>query len=115
LAGDAPRVMITDPPYGVEYDAEWRHELDRAAHTAIGEVANDDRVDWTAALQHFPGNVAYIWHAGLHADVVAASLHAIGFDIRAQIIWAKQTPVLSRGHYHWQHEPAWYAVRRGCD
>jgi DNA methylase len=34
-----------------------------------------------------------------------------GFDIRAQIIWAKERLVLGRGDYHWQHEPCWYAVR----
>jgi len=42
---------------------------------------------------------------------VADSLGACGFAIRAQIIWAKERLVMSRGHYHWQHEPAWYAVR----
>ena len=31
--------------------------------------------------------------------------------MRAQIIWAKDRFALSRGHYHWQHEPCWYAVR----
>ena len=36
---------------------------------------------------------------------------ASGFAIRSQIIWAKERLVLSRGHYHWQHEPCWYAVR----
>ncbi len=34
-----------------------------------------------------------------------------GFSIRAQIIWAKERLVIGRGDYHWQHEPAWYAVR----
>jgi DNA modification methylase len=33
--------------------------------------------------------------------------------MRAQIIWAKDRLVLSRGDYHWQHEPCWYAVRTG--
>jgi len=42
---------------------------------------------------------------------VQESLEASGFDIRAQIIWAKDRFALSRGHYHWQHEPCWYAVR----
>jgi len=42
---------------------------------------------------------------------VAESLEACGFQIRAQIVWAKDRLVLGRGHYHWQHEPAWYAVR----
>ena len=45
---------------------------------------------------------------------MAASLEACGFQIRAQIIWAKDRLVLGRGHFHWQHEPAWYAVREGA-
>jgi DNA modification methylase len=52
-----------------------------------------------------------VWHAGVHAAVVARDLEAAGFTIRSQIIWAKQHFALSRGDYHWQHEPAWYAVR----
>jgi DNA modification methylase len=39
------------------------------------------------------------------------SLVQNGFSIRAQIIWAKERLVLSRGDYNWQHEPCWYAVR----
>ena len=42
---------------------------------------------------------------------MADSLTASGFEIRSQIIWAKERLVMSRGHYHWQHEPCWYAVR----
>jgi DNA modification methylase len=57
--------------------------------------------------------VAYVWHAGVHAGDVAAGLEATGLRIRAQIVWAKQQFVLSRGDYHWQHEPCWYAVREG--
>ncbi len=41
----------------------------------------------------------------------SSSLIAAGFGIRSQIIWAKDRLVLSRGDYHWQHEPCWYAVR----
>ena len=52
-----------------------------------------------------------MWHGALHATIVAASLEACGFQIRAQVIWAKDLLVLGRGHYHWQHEPCWYAVR----
>jgi DNA modification methylase len=33
--------------------------------------------------------------------------------MRAQIIWNKGHIVISRGHYHFQHEPCWYAVRKG--
>jgi DNA modification methylase len=58
--------------------------------------------------------VAYIWHAAIHATPVAASLIACGFDIRAQIIWAKNRFALGRGDFHWQHEPCWYGVRKGA-
>jgi DNA modification methylase len=44
---------------------------------------------------------------------VAASLDENGFERRSLIIWAKPSPSFSRGHYHWQHEPCWYAVRKG--
>jgi DNA modification methylase len=113
LQGDEPVLMVTDPPYGVGYDPAWRHEIDPHARTAVGRVTNDHQVEWDAALQHFPGPVAYVWHAGLHAGPVAASLARLGFVLRAQIIWVKQLPVFSRGAYHWQHEPCWYAVRAG--
>jgi DNA modification methylase len=44
---------------------------------------------------------------------VQASLEAVGFEIRCQVIWAKSRHIISRGHYHWQHEPCWYAVKSG--
>lgn len=111
LEGVAPHLMVTDPPYGVEYDPGWRNETGAARTKRVGKVANDDRADWREAWALFPGEVAYVWHGALHASTVAESLVASGFAIRSQIIWAKERLVLSRGHYHWQHEPAWYAVR----
>ena len=108
-----PVLMATDPPYGVGYDPMWREEAGLGEQRQTGKVSNDDKVDWTKAYKLFPGDVAYVWHAGVHAAEVAAHLEACGFDIRAQIIWSKQHFAMSRGHYHWQHEPCWYAVRRG--
>jgi hypothetical protein len=77
-----------------------------------GKVDNDHRADWREAWALFAGSVAYVWHAALHAAVVAESLEVTGYQIRAQIVWAKERFVLSRGNYHWQHEPCWYAVKR---
>lgn len=117
LMGVRPLLMVTDPPYGVEYDANWRNEAKRADGTkigasAVGKVKNDDKVDWREAWALFPGEVAYVWHAGNMAHVVAESLLAVDFEIRAQIIWAKHQFVIGRGHYHPHHEPCWYAVRK---
>ncbi len=113
LGGVAPHLMVTDPPYGVRYDPAWRNETGAAKTTRVGKVANDDRADWREAWALFPGDVAYVWHGALHAGTVAESLEACGFAIRSQIIWAKERLVLSRGHYHWQHEPLLYSVRNG--
>ena len=112
LLGDMrPHLMVTDPPYGVSYDPGWRNATGGAKTKRIGKVLNDDRADWREAWTLFPGEVAYVWHGALHAGAVADSLTASGFEIRSQIIWAKERLVMSRGHYHWQHEPCWYAVR----
>ncbi|WP_417463291.1 site-specific DNA-methyltransferase [Kordiimonas sp.] len=111
LNGVTPHLMVTDPPYGVAYDPAWRNMTGAAKTKRTGKVLNDDRADWREAWALFPGEVAYVWHGALHAGTVAESLTASGFDIRSQIIWAKERLVLSRGHYHWQHEPCWYAVR----
>ncbi len=62
----------------------------------------------------FPGDVAYVWHAGLFAGVVGDSLAACDLHLRSQIIWDKGQLVLSRGDYHWEHEPCWYAVKKGA-
>jgi DNA modification methylase len=111
LGGLAPELMITDPPYGVSYDPAWRHRMGVNRSARRGKVRNDDQADWAAAWGLFPGNIAYIWHSALHATTVADSLVSNGFTVRAQIIWAKERLVMSRGDYHWQHEPCWYAVR----
>ena len=118
LGAHKPNLMVTDPPYGVDYDPAWRNRVRRlngsfVAARAVGEVHNDDRADWSGAWKLFPGDVAYVWHGGLHVAEAERSLTSSGFAIRAQIIWDKQRLVIGRGDYHWQHEPCWYAVRKG--
>lgn len=116
LIGAIPNLMVTDPPYGVEYDAEFRNDIRRADGSrvgarAVGKVMNDDRADWREAWALFPGKIAYVWCASMFNDVVIASLEACDFKRRAQIIWAKNQLAIGRGDYHWQHEPCWYAVK----
>src|SRR5262245_7918582 len=95
LAGVQPHLMVTDPPYGVDYDPDWRNRADRAngkpyGARAIGLVENDDRADWREAWALFPGEVVYAWHPpGAMQVAHYAALEAAGFEIRMQIIWAK--------------------------
>lgn len=116
LNGVKPHLMVTDPPYGVEYDPEWREKAGLAGKgSAKGKVLNDDKADWRDAWALFPGDVAYVWCApGPLNCAVHDSLVVAGFPPRMQIVWAKSQLVIGRGHYHAQHENCWYAVRKGA-
>ena len=115
-----PVLMVTDPPYGVNYDPKWRDQADKKGvlgnkypTRSMGEVKNDNRIDWSEAYSLFKGNVMYVYHAGKYAGEVADSIKKVGFELINQIIWVKPHFILSRGDYHWKHEPLWYAVRKG--
>lgn len=117
LDGQMPNTMITDPPYGVEYDAGWRADAKGVKKTAREETAslkNDNNADWYDAYVLFPGNVAYVWHASAFTDVVMDGLRRAGFEIKSQIIWNKNVHALSRSDYQWKHEPCWYAIKKGA-
>lgn len=114
LAGAKPHLMVTDQPYGVDYDPAWRGEaLKDGAHRAEGSVRNDHRADWREAWALFPGEVIYLWHNPLASDEAISGLLGMGFEKRAQIIWNKARMAVGRGHYHWKHEACIYMVRKG--
>jgi DNA modification methylase len=129
LLGDAkPVLMVTDPPYGIELDSEWR---DRAGLNGCGAaepsymkhrteghvnttISSDTRADWSEAFELVSSiQVAYVWHASVFTREVLNGLERIGFLYPQQIIWDKGRVVLTRTHYWYQHEPCWY-VRRKC-
>ena len=115
LDGAEPDLMVTDPPYGVNYDSMWRYTTGISTKgIATGKSANDDNADWQAAYALFPGNIAYVWMSSLAFPVAARGLDACGFVRRSLIIWDKGHIVIGRGHYHWRHETCWYAVKKGA-
>ena len=120
MGGERAILMVTDPPYGVEYDPNWRNVAaaeGKLAYAArrIGEVYNDDRTDWSEAWHLFSGDVIYTWSPpGDHVILTGQSLQRCGFEIRNMVIWRKPHFPISRGHYTYQHEPCWYAVRKGA-
>jgi len=126
LAGAEPRLLLTDPPYGVQLDAEWR---DRAGSNGMGPAApsymrgethqatsmsGDTRADWADCYALVPSlEYGLVWHASTRGHTVANGLERVGWEIVQQIIWVKPLLVLSRQAYHWRHEPAFLTRRRG--
>lgn len=113
MDGAKPILMVTDPPYGVEYDPKWREGCDLGVgKRSKGKVLNDDRYDWSDAYSLFTGDVAYIWHSAKYTHKFAENIESTGFELINLIIWSKQHFALNRGDYHHQHEPLWYTVRK---
>jgi DNA modification methylase len=124
-----PQLMVTDPPYGIELDSEWR---DRAGLNGGGAAApsyrtqrtpghtettisGDTRADWSEAFALVPSlEVAYVWHASKFTREVLDGLLRIGFVHHQQLIWDKGRAVLTRTHYWFQHEPCWYVRKKNA-
>jgi len=130
LLGDRkPFLMITDPPYGIELDSEWRDRAGlngcgpaeasymkhRTAGHTVTTISGDTRADWSEAFELVPSlEVAYVWHASKFTREVLDGLLRIGFLHHQQIIWDKGRTVLTRTHYWFQHEPAWYVRKKNA-
>jgi len=129
LGKHKPFLMVTDPPYGIGLDSEWR---DRAGLNRYGpaegsylkhrteghtntSISSDTRSDWSGAFELVPSlEVAYVWHASIFTREVLGGLLRIGFLYPQQIIWNKGRPVLTRTHYWYQHEPCWYVRKKNA-
>jgi DNA modification methylase len=129
LGGVQPALMVTDPPYGIELDSEWR---DRAGLNSHGPaqasymkrrteghtnttISEDTRADWSDAFALVPTlQVAYVWHASKFTREVLDGLLRIGFLHHQQLIWDKGRTVLTRTHYWFQHEPCWYVRKKNA-
>ena len=124
-----PRLMVTDPPYGIELDSEWRDRAGlngcgpaepgylkqrTAGHTATS-ISGDARADWSDAFALVPSlQAAYVWHASQFTTEVLAGLLRIGFPHHQQIIWNKGRMVLTRTLYWFAHEPCWFVRKKNA-
>jgi hypothetical protein len=106
LGGVTPSVMVTDPPYGVDYDPKWRDGtpfgVKRDNYVSLGtthrgtKIIGDGKWDWSDAFLIVMAPVAYVWHADRHAKDVVLGLEKIGYEIRAQLVWVKEHAAISR-------------------
>ena len=113
MAGNKPRLLVTDPPYGVNYIPGWRNKLE-GYKRRDGVIVGDESADWSACLTAYnEADVAYIWTPSLKVVEFIQVLESGNYDLRSIIVWKKQHFAISQGHYHWQHELCCYAVKHG--
>lgn len=115
----------TDPPYNVVYGdkASMLNRYDKG-HRVTSIIENDD-MDTEAFYQFLlaamgnacgvcsDGAPAYVCHSETEGQNFRRAFRNAGFYLSSCLIWRKNSLVLSRSDYHWQHEPILYGWKEG--
>lgn len=116
LADGLVDILVTDPPYNVDYTGKTKDAL---------KIQNDSMDDSTfrqflrdaftaADTVMKPGAVFYIWHADSEGYNFRGACKDAGWQVRQCLIWQKDTMVMGRQDYHWKHEPCLYGWKDGA-
>ena len=111
MAGDAADLVFTDPPYNVDYEGYTEERLkikgDRMSDADFKQFLENTFRSYRTVLK--AGASLYTCHSSSWQREFQNALEASGFEIRCQIIWAKNTFAWGFGRYKFQHEPIFYA------
>lgn len=116
VGGKKIDLLITDPPYGVDYTGKTKNAL---------KIENDNKSDdefieflhsaFEAADEVMKsGAVFYIWHAILKTYAFESACQQTQWEVRQVLIWVKNTLVMGRQDYQWKHEPCLYGWKEGA-
>ncbi|HAP4115155.1 TPA: ParB N-terminal domain-containing protein [Enterococcus faecalis] len=108
-------LLITDPPYNVAYEGKVKEAL---------TIKNDSKETnefhsflyeaFSAAINNMKlGSSFYVWYASSEVVNFHTALEEAGFLVKQELIWNKNSMVLSRQDYHWKHEPCLYGWASG--
>lgn len=109
-------ILLTDPPYGVDYTGKTKDALKIQNDAKTDEALRDMLADAFSAANVVmkPGAVFYIWHADSKSLVFRLACQMAGWEVRQVLIWAKNTMVMGRQDYQWKHEPCLYGWKEGA-
>jgi DNA modification methylase len=111
MAGDAADLVFTDPPYNVSYEGYTEDRLtiqgDRMSPEQFQQFLRATFASYRTVVK--PGASVYVCHSSSWQREFQNALEAAGFEVRCQIIWAKNTFAWGFGRYKFQHEPLFYA------
>ena len=111
MAGDRADLVFTDPPYNVGYEGDTEKRLTMAGDClALPEFCRFLIVIFENYRRIIKSNASlYLCHPSRWQREFQNALEAAGFKVRCQIIYAKNTFVLSFSRYKYQHEVIFYA------
>jgi DNA modification methylase len=108
------KLLLTDPPYGVDYQGKTSERLRIRGDGAAGLPALLSEAFAAAHRRLAPGAPFYVFHpAGPLSHTYTSALLAEGFELRQTLVWVKDQLVLGRSDYHYRHEPILYGYRPG--
>lgn len=109
-------LVVTDPPYNVAYVGKTKEAL-----TIDNDSMGDGDFyqflyDFYTALGSFtkPGGAWYVWHADSEGANFRKAMADSGIMVKQCLIWVKNSMVMGRQDYHWQHEPCLYGWKEGA-
>ncbi|HCJ27444.1 site-specific DNA-methyltransferase [Bacteroides ovatus] len=116
MNGQYADLLVTDPPYNVAYQGATEDELTIQNDSMENDLfATFLRQVFTVMFSILkPGGAYYVFHADSEGENFRASLRKVGFKISQCCVWVKNSMVMGRQDYQWQHEPCLYGWKPGA-
>lgn len=116
MNGQYADLLVTDPPYNVAYQGATEDELTIQNDSMENDLfATFLRQVFTVMFSVLkPGGSYYVFHADSEGENFRASLRKVGFKIAQCCVWVKNSMVMGRQDYQWQHEPCLYGWNPGA-
>lgn len=128
MGGEVADLVITDPPYNVNYGdkAEMlENYLEGKGHRIKSHIQNDNMDN--ASFYEFmlatyqsayecmrAGAAIYVFHAESTGHIFRQAFLEAGLKLSQCLIWEKNSFVLGRQDYQWRHEPCLYGWKEGA-
>jgi DNA modification methylase len=111
MGGDKANLVVTDPPYNVNYESQaGKIKNDNMTGDAFGQFLLDA---FTNTAAHMADDASiYVFHADTEGLNFRKAFNAAGFYLSGTCIWKKQSLVLGRSPYQWQHEPVLFGWKK---
>lgn len=116
MGGVQADMVVTDPPYNVNYEGKTKEKLKIENDTMDKNSFRQFLIDaFTSMKENMKdGACFYIWYASSEVYNFQGACDDVGLQVRQELIWNKNSMVLSRQDYQWKHEPCLYGWKEGA-